>query len=273
MRVLVFDSGIGGVGVAQALRRLMPGACLTYLMDNAGFPYGGRSDADLVARVQGVVGAGIALAAPDLVVVACNTASTMALDALRRAQAIPFVGCVPPISWAARLTRTGSIGVLATPATARGRYLPDLAARFAANCDVMLHGAPRLAALAEAHFAGEDVTESDLRAELRGLLEQPGARAIDVMALGCTHYGWLLPKLRCLMPESVAWLDPAEPVARQALRVATERGAGNPADTLDGTVLHTGDAPNLAPAPWREAGFVSGLALGLTRHKEESLLF
>jgi len=262
MRILVFDSGIGGLGVAAAIRRLMPDAALTYLMDNAGFPYGGRPDDDLVQRVLAVAGAGIARTQPDLVVVACNTASTMALDALRSAWAIPFVGCVPPLRWAAQVSLTRVIGVLATPATVRGPYLRGLAEHHAAGCEVKLHGAPGLAALAEERFAGLEVSQAAISAELAGLLEQDYQGRIDAVALGCTHYAWLLPELRALMAPHVAWLDPAEPVARQALRVASSLGIGAGISDFNGIALYTGTPPDMERPAWAQAGLVRTWHLG-----------
>ena len=254
MRVLVFDSGIGGVGVAREIRRLMPEAAIAYLMDDAGFPYGGRSDDDLVARVRGVVAAGVARLAPDMLVVACNTASTVALAALRHAHALPFVGCVPPVKLAAAVSASGVIGVLATPATVRGRYLRDLCARVAPGCRVLVHGAAGLAALAEARFAGASVQPAAVRAEVQGLLDQPGSVEMDAVALGCTHYAQLLPELRACLPPHVAWLDPAPPVAAQAVRVASRLAASAKGDG-DGLVLHT--RPGCLPGPgWSAAGFV-----------------
>ncbi len=253
MRVLVFDSGIGGVSVAQEIRRLIPAAGLSYLMDDAGFPYGGRTDADLVARVTKVVAAAIARLHPDLVVVACNTASTAALAALRSAHSLPFVGCVPPVKSAAAASRSKVIGVLATPATVRGRYLRDLSARVAPGCRVLVHGAPGLAALAEARFAGACVALDDVRAELLGLADQQGAAEMDAVALGCTHYARLLPELLACLPTHVAWLDPAPAVANQAARLAFGLNGANGAD-CDGLVLHTGPGRPVGPG-WQAAGF------------------
>jgi glutamate racemase len=262
MRVCVFDSGVGGVGVAQELRRLMPGARLTYLMDDAGFPYGGKTDAALLARVLEVVGAGLAAVRPDLMVIACNTASTVALAALRARYAVAFVGCVPPVRWAAQVSVSRTIGVLATPATVRGPYLRDLAARFAPDCRMLVHGAATLARLAEDRFAGRTLDMAALLQEIAGLTGQPGGAAIDAVALGCTHYAWLLPELRAAMPPQTMWLDPAPPVARQVLRVAEQLGGVADETGDDGLVLHTaaGDVDVGNPG-WSAAGFTRSVAL------------
>jgi glutamate racemase len=257
MHGLVFDSGVGGVGVAQAIRRLMPQARLTYLMDDAGFPYGNRAQADLAARLVRVLGAALARGErPDLVVVACNTASTAALDSLRASFDLPFIGCVPPVRWAARVSRSRRIGVLATPATAKGAYLRDLAARFAADCRIVIHGAAGLASLAERRFAGHRVTEAEIADEVSGFIEEAVEAEIDAVALGCTHYAWLLPELRAGLDAQVAWLDPAEPVARQALRVAAGLTAATAPQRAD-TILATLTPPILTGAcGWTSAGFL-----------------
>ena len=241
MRLLVFDSGVGGVGIARELRQEMPGAGITYLMDNAGFPYGGRTDADVLARVLEVVAAGIAGVRPDVVVIACNTASTLALAALRARHAVPFVGCVPPVKAAAAVSRTRTIGMLGTPATVRGPYLRALAEQHAPDCRVLIHGAARLASLAEARFAGEPVAAEAVCAEVAPLLAQAGSAELDAVALGCTHYAWLLAELRDCVPAHVAWLDPAGPVARQTSRVAERVSASAELGRLDGLVLMTRD--------------------------------
>jgi len=220
MHFLVFDTGIGGMGVASALRQLHPTCAITYVMDNAGFPYGNRQPHDIIARVAAVMRAALATCAPDVAVIACNTATTFALETLRQNFNVPFTGCVPPLKPAAAATQSWVIAVLATPATINGAYLAALASTHAPACRVLRHGAANLAQLAEHRFAGRHVTQAAVNAELAGLLAQPGAEAIDAVALGCTHYAWLLPELKAAMPAHVAWFDPAMPVAQQALRVA-----------------------------------------------------
>ncbi len=256
MHVLVFDSGIGGVSVATCLRETMPGAALTYLMDDAGFPYGDREEADLNMRIPGVIGAGIEACRPQMVVVACNTASITALYTLRARYDLPFIGCVPPVKSAASASATRTIGVLATPATARGAYLRALVAAHAADCRVLIHGAPGLAQFAERCFAGEDVPPSSVRQEIAGLLAQPGSADIDAIALGCTHYGLLLPELRACFPDHVSWHDPALPVARQAARVAETLPATIRPDSADGLLLTTGRHALDPGHGWRRAGFM-----------------
>jgi len=213
MHLLVFDSGIGGLGVVREIRRLQPQARITYLADNAFFPYGEKPDATLLPHIIALIGHAITTHRPDAVVIACNTASTIALAALREAYSTPFIGCVPPIKPAAAASRTRHIGVLATAATLRRAYLQDLIDRFAPDCTIHSLGTPTLAELAERKFRGETVDVAPAIAPLFA----PGA-PIDAIALGCTHYTFLLPEFLALYP-NIAWFDPAAPVARQTLAV------------------------------------------------------
>ena len=224
--LLAFDSGIGGLSIVRELRRTLPTARIDYLADNAVFPYGELADDVLVERVCAVVGAAIERLRPGLVVVACNTASTMALDALRQRFTVPFVGCVPPIKWAAEVSRTRHIGLLATAATVRRPYLSALQERYAPDCRLIAYGARGLADMAEAAFRGHRIDGDAVRGELDRMFGQPGGERIDVVGLGCTHYGVLLPMLRELSPEGIAWLDPAAAVARQAASLAGAAEAG-----------------------------------------------
>lgn len=215
MNLLVFDSGIGGLGVVREIRRLQPEAGITYLADNAFFPYGEKPDIELLVHILRLIGAAIDRFAPDAVVVACNTASTIALSGLRAAYALPFIGCVPPVKPAAAASRSRNIGVLATVATVRRAYLADLVQKYAADCTVQTLGTPALAELAEQKFAGKTV---DPTASVAPLFTRPGGEKIDAVALGCTHYTFLLPEFQAAYPE-IAWFDPALPVARQTLAV------------------------------------------------------
>jgi len=251
VHLLVFDSGIGGLGVVGEIRALRPDARITYFMDNGFFPYGAKPDEVLLPHLVKLIGQAIAAHRPDVVVVACNTASTIALSALRAAYDLPIVGCVPPIKPAAAASRTGHIGVLATAATVRRPYLNELIARFAPGCTVYSLGTPTLAALAEEKFRGSAV---DVTAAIAPLFAQPGAAAIDAVALGCTHYTFLRDEFAALYP-NIAWCDPALPVARRAVEV----GAGFPESDGPGTACFTAPPADEAvvTARLRAMGFVN----------------
>lgn len=215
MGILVFDSGIGGLGVVAALNQLAPDLPLNYLVDSGFFPYGEKADDLLLAHILDLIDNEIKRSAPEAIIIACNTASTIALSTLRDRFSIPFIGCVPPIKPAATASQTRCIGLLATAATVRRPYLNGLIERFAPDCKVLSLGTPTLAELAEQKFRGATVDVADAIAPL---FTQPGSENIDAMALGCTHYTFLLPEFLALRPD-LSWHDPAMPVARQALRV------------------------------------------------------
>jgi glutamate racemase len=218
MNLLVFDSGIGGLGVVREIRRLQPQAKITYLADNGFFPYGEKPDGILLRHIVELIGRAIEVFKPDAIVIACNTASTIALAALRETYATPFIGCVPPIKPTAAASRSNHIGVLATAATVRRAYLQNLIDKFAPDCIIHSLGTPSLAELAEQKFRGHKI---DVSTAIAPLFDQPDADAIDAIALGCTHYTFLLPEFEALYP-NIAWFDPALPVARQTLIVTRD---------------------------------------------------
>lgn len=211
----VIDSGIGGLGVVAEIRRLLPEADIVYVADNGGFPYGNLPDATVVERCARIVAALDRLVAPSAVVVACNTATTVALAPLRARFPVPFIGCVPAIKWAAKVSRTKTFGLLATPATVRREYLRELIEQFAQGCTVLSHGSQRLAPMAERRFRSMSVDLALLREEVEVLTKAPGGEALDTIVLGCTHYSFVLSELEAVSPPGITWLDPAPAVARR----------------------------------------------------------
>ncbi len=239
-RVAVFDSGLGGLTVLEAIRRTLPGVAVTYVADNAAFPYGPLSEAAVSARVLAVIGALLVTERVDAVVIACNTASTAALAVLRAAfPVMPFVGTVPALKPAAQATRSGVIGLLATPGTVHRPYIDALAAEVAAGCRVVRVGAPALAALAEGKLRGVPPPPGAVAAEIAPLFDDP---LVDVVVLGCTHYPLLRPELVAAAPRPVPWLDSADAVARQTARVLA--GANDTASGEDRCFL-TAPAPDM----------------------------
>jgi len=244
---LVFDSGIGGLGVVAQLRALAPHRPLTYLADNGFFPYGEKTDAVLVPRIVELLGCAIDFFKPQALVIACNTASTIALPSLRAAYSLPIIGCVPPIKPAAAASVSKTIGVLATAATVRRPYLSDLIERFAPDCRVLSLGTPTLAELAEQKFRGATV---DVGPAIAPLFAQTGGAAIDAIALGCTHYSFLVPEFLTLHP-GISWFDPALPVARQTLKITAELPVDE--NTKDQAAYFTG--AKISPALLAPYGF------------------
>jgi glutamate racemase len=213
--VLVFDSGLGGLTVLRELARARSDLKLVYAADDAAFPYGRLDDQALVERVSAVMGKFVAKFAPDLVVVACNTASTLALPVLRARFSIPFVGTVPAIKPACERSETKRVSVLATPGTVRRDYTQGLIREFAGDCRVTLVGSNKLASLAEAALHGEAVADAEIAVEIAPAFVDDGART-DTVVLACTHYPLVLDRLERLAPWPVTWIDPAPAIARRA---------------------------------------------------------
>ena len=218
-RVVVFDSGMGGLTVAQALREAMPDADLIYAADSAAFPYGDWDEPQLIERILHVAGRVIEDVRPDAVVVACNTASTLALAALRKQFQLPFVGTVPAIKPAAEITKTKMIGVLATPGTVKREYTQSLIHTFAFHCRVMIHGAPRLAEMAEAKLKGKPPSLKALAEEIAPVFRKRGGVRTDTVVLGCTHYPLLLEELEAAAPWPVTFIDPSQAIAARTVQV------------------------------------------------------
>ena len=216
--ILVFDSGLGGLTVLREVVKSRPDAHYVYVADDAFFPYGHHSEQAIVDRVVPLIGDLIRRHAPDLVVIACNTASTLVMSHLRAAYAVPFVGTVPAIKPACALSKTRRVSVLGTRGTVQREYTRGLIRDFAQGCEVTLVGSPELAALAESALSGGTVLDRDIAAELApcfvGDPDDPLART-DTVVLACTHYPLLFDRLIRLAPWEVAWIDPAPAIARR----------------------------------------------------------
>ncbi|MCG6204472.1 glutamate racemase [Rhodopseudomonas sp. HC1] len=224
--ILVFDSGLGGLTVLREIVRARPDARYTYAADDAFFPYGQHSEEAIIGRVVPLIGELIEAHAPDLVVIACNTASTLVLAHLRAAYKVPFVGTVPAIKPACAASKTRRVSVLGTSGTVKREYTRALIRDFAQGCDVKLVGSAHLAALAEAALDGTSVPDAAISAEIAPCFvagDGPGSRT-DTIVLACTHYPLLLDRLVRLAPWPVDWIDPAPAIAR---RVVSLLGAGS----------------------------------------------
>lgn len=227
-RVLVFDSGVGGLTVFSRLREARPDARFIYIADDAGFPYGDMDADRLLERILRLMEIMIAQYAPDIVVIACNTASTLVLPALRARFGIPFIGTVPAIKPAAENTVSGEITILATPGTVARDYTHDLIRKFADSSRVNLVGSMRLAGFAEMELAGEPVSDCLLLKEITPVfVERDGART-DMVVLACTHYPLLSRRLAKLSPWPVTWIDPAPAIARRMVQLIGESKTGAP---------------------------------------------
>jgi glutamate racemase len=226
--ILIFDSGVGGLSVLGPVRALMPGLSIVYAADNAGFPYGTKSEAEIAARVPALLGRLVERYRPRLVVIACNTASTIALGHVRSALDVPVVGTVPAIKPAAEASVSRVIGVLGTRATVRQAYVDRLSAEFAQDCLVLRHGSAALVEMAEAKLRGDLVTADDVAAELAGLTGQPGGERMDRVVLACTHFPLLRDELAEAAGPGVGFDDGGPGIARRVkvLLGGDEAGAG-----------------------------------------------
>jgi glutamate racemase len=218
--ILVFDSGLGGLTVLREIVKARPDAHYVYVADDAFFPYGHHSEDAIIARVVPLIGELIAAHAPDLVVIACNTASTLVMSHLRSAYTAPFVGTVPAIKPACANSRTKRVSVLGTRGTVKREYTQALIRDFAQGCEVTLVGSPDLASLAESALSGGEVSDVAIEAELApcfvGAGDDASART-DTVVLACTHYPLLMDRLIRLAPWPVDWIDPAPAIARRVV--------------------------------------------------------
>jgi glutamate racemase len=219
MRILVFDSGVGGLSVAREIMKALPGAGIDYLADAAVFPYGELKPDVLVDRVVGLMDKALAEVDPAALVIACNTASTLVLPPLRARFALPVVGTVPAIKPAAAASRSRLVSVLATPGTVKRDYTFDLIARYGGDCAFTLVGSHALAGLVERSLAGYVVPDADIWAEIAPCFVEHEGRRTDSVVLACTHYPLVVDRLKRLAPWPVDWIDPAEAIARRVVTV------------------------------------------------------
>ena len=226
--ILAFDSGLGGLTVFREIVAARPDAGFVYVADDAGFPYGRIAEADLVARVLAVMASLIERHAPDLVVIACNTASTLVLPQLRARFSVAFVGTVPAIKPACAASASKRISVLGTEATVQREYTRKLIADFAGACDVTLVGSARLASFAEAELRGEPAPDAAIAAEIAPCFVDDGTGRTDTIVLACTHFPLLIERLRKLSPWPVTWLDPAAAIARRVVDLIGPAPLGAP---------------------------------------------
>jgi glutamate racemase len=213
--ILIFDSGVGGLTVLAELRKLLPDAPVIYAADNAGFPYGEKSEAQIAARVAGLLGRMTERYRPRLICIACNTASTIALAMVREVLEVPVVGTVPAIKPAAAMTRSGVIGLLGTAATIRQAYVDRLEAEFAADKRLLRHAAPELVEAAEAKLRGEAVDPAVYANVAGALRAMPEGEAIDTVVLACTHFPLVTEELVEAFGPGVGFVDGAGGIAKR----------------------------------------------------------
>ena len=255
--ILFLDSGVGGLSVLRAVGAALPRAPLVYCADSAGFPYGTKGEAEVSARVAGLLGRLAERLRPSLIVIACNTASTIALGYVRPVLNVPVVGTVPAIRPAAVETQTKVIGVLGTEATVRQPYVAELSAKFAADCRVLKHGSAALVQAAEAKLRGEAVDPAVYARALAGLLSQPGGDRLDTVVLACTHFPLVEAELAAAAPRPLRFVHGADGIARRCAYLL--QGAQWADSKPESVAIFTGGIEGLAPLAPALHGF------GLTR--------
>jgi glutamate racemase len=228
--ILVFDSGLGGLTVYREAAAARPDAAFIYVADDAAFPYNGLAETVLVDRVVRLMDEMIGAHRPDLIVIACNTASTIALPQLRQTFSLPFVGTVPAIKPACAASVTKRVSVLGTEATVKREYTRALIRDHAQGCDVDLIGSKRLAPYAEAELHGRPASDTELRREIEPCF-RAGAKRTDTIVLACTHYPLLTQRLRQIAPWPVSFIDPAPAIARRVVQLLGEAPSGREAGT------------------------------------------
>lgn len=258
-RALLFDSGLGGLSVLAEIDKLRPDLDIAYVADDAAFPYGRLKDAELIGRVETVMAAAIKDLRPDIAVVACSTASTLALPRLRAAHPkIPFVGVVPAVKPAARASRSRLVSVLATRGTVSRGYTHALVSEHARDCEVTLVGSSSLAPIAERFMRGETPDEAEVAREIAPCFVEKQGRRTDHVVLACTHFPLLLDCLTRLSPWPVAFVDPAPAIARRVDALVGPAPPGARPRGLGAVIFTSGRAP---PADLEKALLRRGLAV------------
>ncbi|MCL1076239.1 glutamate racemase [Shewanella dokdonensis] len=251
--ILVFDSGVGGLSVLQEIRKLLPGQHYHYLFDNARLPYGELGEAELIRGCVALIEPMVKQLNADIVVIACNTASTLVLPTLRQSLGIPVVGVVPAIKPAAQLSKLHHIGLLATPGTIKREYTHELIRRFAEDCRVELFGSSELVMLAEQKIAGMPIAPQQLQKLLAPITQS----TLDVLVLGCTHFPMLKAEIAQALGAGVTLLDSGEAIARRVKELLP--ADATTAATETAAAYYTAAATETAAAYYTAATISDGL--------------
>jgi glutamate racemase len=234
--ILVIDSGVGGLSVCQSILAQLPSIQIIYFADSAYFPYGMLPEAELSARLKFIVGRMLEQYQPKLVVLACNTVSTLMLPELRALYEIPFVGVVPAIKPAALMSKTKVIGLLATPATVARAYTDQLIHDYAQGCDVVRVGSSELVLEAERLLNDQSVNQRVIDDVLEPFKLISVVNKVDTIVLGCTHFPLLKKYLKESLPE-VNWVDSGEAIANRVSYLLR-------ASSKDQAIVNAGDKPH-----------------------------
>ena len=238
--VIIFDSGVGGISVYQAIKNVLPGLPIIYCADSQFFPYGRLSQREIVERTKLCFAALVREFNPAVMVLACNTASTVALPALRQFIKIPIVGVVPAIKVASQHSKNRVIGLLSTQATAQSAYIDWLVGEFASDCEIIKVGSNLLVTLAENYFRNGVVDDKELEDIIKPFIN--GLYQPDVVVLGCTHFPILKPVLQRVVPSVlIKWVDSGTAVARRVQELVQHQDDGEEVRSSEDYFLYTGE--------------------------------
>jgi len=213
-KVLIFDSGLGGISIFQAIQKQYPFCQLLYCSDNEAFPYGSKAENELIERVSKVLLQLDKTYKPDIFVIACNTASTVALPKIRSLIKSPVVGVVPAIKPAAAIAKTSHIGLLATPGTISRAYTQSLIDQFSASFNWIKVGSAELVTLVEKKMYGEALAIQSIKKIVAPFTHYP-ANELDTIVLACTHFPLIRQELQEALPNILHWIDSSEAIANR----------------------------------------------------------
>jgi glutamate racemase len=221
--LLIIDSGVGGLSVVREIIKTTPNINLNYIADNNLYPYGTMSERQLIERIIYLTDCFIKDFNIDFIVIACNSASTVVLPAMRERFHIPIIGVVPAIKPAAAYTRTKVVGLLATPGTVIRDYTDKLIQDFASDCTIIKVGSTKLVDLAEHYLEHNTYSTANLLDILSPFLHHPQAKDIDTMILGCTHFPLVRQPLQHVLPDHIRLIDSGHAVAKHIFRTLTKK--------------------------------------------------
>lgn len=241
-RILVFDSGVGGLSILQEIQQQYPNCPVFYASDNAAFPYGTKDETTLIERVDQVLHHLVEITQANIIVVACNTASTVALPRIRERFTQAVIGVVPAIKPAAAITQTKTIALLATPGTVKRDYTQQLINEFAADCQIISVGSSNLVHLAERKLRGETIQPHELQPIIAPIQANPN---VDTIILACTHFPLLKDELQQALPQIRYWIDSGEAIARRVgywlkeHQLSADGGADTMSDNTNNTMSNS----------------------------------
>lgn len=218
-KILIFDSGVGGFSIVNEILSQKIPVIIDYLADTSFFPYGTKSDLDLISRIPQLINKAVKKTNAQAVIIACNTASTIALYSIRELVKVPIIGVVPAIKPAALLTKTNHIGLLATPRTIGSAYTDQLIEDFAPNKIVFRHGPKDLARAAEDFILTGKIDLNAIKQAIDGIFLQNNSNKIDVIILACTHYPLIKEFLIKESPKTINWIDSGQAIAKRITQV------------------------------------------------------